>query len=44
MMKQSMTISALENKLGMDFFVNLPAKIGVDLAKKVETSIDPFWK
>lgn len=44
MMKQSMTISALEKKVGVDFFVNLPAKIGADLAQKVETSIDPFWK
>lgn len=44
MMKQSMTISALEKKVGVDFFVNLPAKIGAELAQKVETGIDPFWK
>ena len=44
MMKQSMTISALEKKVGVDFFVNLPAKIGADLAQKVETNIDSFWK
>lgn len=44
MMQQSMTISALEKKVGVDFFVNLPAKIGKDLAGKVENNIDPFWK
>jgi len=44
MMQQSMTISALEKKVGVDFFVNLPAKIGKELAGQVEGSIDSFWK
>lgn len=39
-----MSIQALENKLGYDFFVNLPFKIGGDNAKKVETTVSTFWK
>ena len=35
---KSMTIDELEQKTGMDFFVNLPAKIGQALADKVEST------
>lgn len=42
-----MSIADLEKKLGINFFVNLPAAIGEDDAKKVETQ-DPttvsWWK
>ncbi len=31
-----MTVDALETKLGNDLFVNLPAKVGKDLADKIE--------
>ena len=40
----SMTIRELENILGIDFFVNLPAAIGSELAEKVETTQDSWWK
>lgn len=40
---QSMTVSELEEKVGLDFFVNLPAAIGSDLARKVETTADSWW-
>ena len=43
-MGQSMTIDALEEKLGIDFFVNLPAVAGKDQADKVEASVDKWWK
>ncbi len=36
----SMSIDALEEKLGMDFFVNLPAKVGEARAKELEAQ-DP---
>ena len=42
-MKQSMTISELEGKVGINFFVNLPAAIGQTLSDKVETTSDPWW-
>ena len=42
-MKQAMTISELEEKVGIDFFVNLPAAIGNTLATKVETTPDSWW-
>lgn len=41
---QAMTIDQLEEKLGMDMFVNLTEKIGKDAADKVEAKIDPWWK
>ncbi len=41
---ESMTIDELEEKLGYDFFVNLPDAIGKDAADKVESSIDNWWK
>ena len=43
MNSQAMSIDALEQKLGLDFFVNLPAKIGEDAAKKIEASEDKSW-
>lgn len=43
-MGQSMTIDALEEKLGIDFFVNLPAVAGKEQADKVEASVDNWWK
>ena len=39
----AMTIDALEAKTGVDFFVNLPAAIGADLADKVESTKDNYW-
>ena len=39
----SLTIDALEEKLGYDLFVNLPAKIGVTLSNKVESAKDSYW-
>lgn len=32
----SMSVDELEKKLGIDFFVNLPAKVGDDVAAKIE--------
>lgn len=43
-MAKSMTIDALEEEVGIDFFVNLPLSIGATLADKVESTIDPWWK
>lgn len=43
-MGQAMTIDALEQKTGFDFFVNLPAQIGDKLADKVESTKDSWWK
>lgn len=42
-MGQSMTIDELEDRLGYDFFVNLPEKIGEDVAARVESEIDGWW-
>ena len=42
-MTQAMTIDAIEEKLGMDFFVNLPSAIGVTFADKTESTYDPWW-
>ena len=39
----AMTIDELEAKVGVDFFVNLPAAIGENLAAKVEATKDNFW-
>lgn len=44
MTTQAMTLDALEEKMGMDFFVNLPSKIGEDKAKQVESTKDAWWK
>ena len=32
----SMSVDDLEEKLGIDFFVNLPAKVGEDVAARIE--------
>lgn len=42
-MGQSMTIDELEDRLGYDFFVNLPEKIGEDVAARVESEVDGWW-
>ena len=42
-MDQSMSIDELENKLGYDFFVNLPGKIGEEVAARVESEADDWW-
>lgn len=44
MTTQVMTLDALEEKMGMDFFVNLPGKVGEDKAKQVESTKDAWWK
>lgn len=43
-MSQSMTLDALEAKLGYDFFVNLPAKIGSSAAAQVESTKTSWWR
>lgn len=43
-MAQSLTIDALEDKLGYDLFVNLPGQIGETLSNKVESTMDSYWK
>ena len=43
-MSGRLTIDELEDKLGYDLFVNLPAKIGADKAALVESSTDSWWK
>lgn len=42
-MNQSMTIDDLERRLGYDFFVNLPDKVGEDVAARVESEVDSWW-
>lgn len=42
-MSCAMTIDELEEKLGENFFVNLPAAIGETLADKVEATRDDYW-
>ncbi len=45
MSTQSMTIDALEDQLGgVDFFCNLPDKIGAEKAAAVESAVDSWWK
>lgn len=43
-MNQSMTIDELEEKLGYDFFVNLPDKVGAGVAAQIESEVDSWWK
>ena len=44
-LKYMMSIDALEKKIGIDLFVNLPDKIGADKAAVIESSVsDSFWK
>lgn len=42
-MSHSMSISSLETKTGMNFFVNLPAKAGGDNASRAESTVDSWW-
>ena len=42
-MEKAMTIDELERKTGMDFFVNLPAKVGQSISDKVESVQDSWW-
>ena len=42
-MNKAMTIDELEQKVGLDFFVNLPEAIGQSLADKVESTKDDWW-
>ncbi|HCZ22408.1 MAG TPA: hypothetical protein DHU72_02845 [Rikenellaceae bacterium] len=44
MKSQAMTIDALEKKLGIDFFVNLPGKVGQGMADKIESTKDSWWR
>ncbi|MBO4570567.1 MAG: DNA/RNA non-specific endonuclease [Bacteroidales bacterium] len=41
---QRITIDQLETRTGIDFFVNLPSRIGADKAASVEASTDSWWK
>ena len=43
-MDKSMTIAELEEKTGINFFVNLPSVIGTAQTEKVETTKDTWWK
>lgn len=44
MSTQLMSIDDLETQLGVDFFANLPGKIGESKADKVESTVDSWWK
>ena len=44
MSKQSMTIDELEDRLDIDFFVNLPDRVGEEMAGKIESTKDSWWK
>ena len=44
MSKQSMTIDELEDRLDIDFFVNLPDRVGQEMAGKIESTKDSWWK
>ena len=41
---QAMIVSALEEKFGIDFFVNLPEKVGQNMADKIESTKDKWWR
>ena len=43
-MTKAMTISELEEKTGVNFFVNLPEATGADKAKTIEGTKDSWWK
>ena len=43
-MDKSMTIAELEEKTGVDFFVNLPSVTDMETARKVESTKDDWWK
>ena len=40
----SMSIDELEEKTGLNFFVNLPAMIGEEEAQKIESATDSWWQ
>lgn len=42
-MNQAMSIDELESRLGYDFFVNLPDKVGKDVAARIESEADSWW-
>ena len=39
-----MSVSDLEKKTEIDFFVNLPGVVGADTAAKIEGEVNKFWK
>jgi hypothetical protein len=43
-MKKAISISELEEKVGVNFFVNLPSVIDTEKAKNVEQTKDSWWK
>ena len=43
-MQQSMTIDKLEDITGYDFFVNLPARVGENVAAQVEKEVISWWQ
>ena len=43
-MKKAISISELEEKVGVNFFVNLPSVIDAEKAKNVEQTRDSWWK
>lgn len=43
-MKQAMSVDALENKLGYDFFPNLEQATSASTAAAVEASVSSWWK
>ena len=42
-MDNAMTVKELEQKTGMDFFVNLPSAVGAETAAKIESTKDTYW-
>ena len=43
-MTKAISISELEEKTGVNFFVNLPSQIDAAKAKTVEETKDSWWK
>ena len=43
-MDKVMAIAELEQKVGVDFFVNLPSRTDDAIAQKVETVVDAWWR
>ena len=43
-MDKSLTMAELEEKTGVDFFVNLPSVTDMETARKVESTKDDWWK
>lgn len=42
--EKSMTIAELEDRVGINFFVNLPSKVGAAMAEKIESTKDTWLK